>query len=749
MLMFKKKLIFFLILFFYLNNSFAEKIEQININGNNRITTETIKVFLNIDIGDEIYESDLNLLLKNLYDTNFFKDIVIKLENSVLSVELVENKIIRTVEFKGIKSKQLITKLEKEIKSKSNESFIDTTVKNDQDYISTILKDNGFYLSKVSTLIRDNSDNTIDLTFDIELGKKTFIKKIIFTGNKKFKKEKLLNVITSEENKFWKFISNKRLLNKERINLDIRLIENFYKNKGYYQAKVLDQSIQSNDNQNFNLIFNIDAGKKFYFSDLSIVLPEDYDPTHFKNILKKINSYSNKIYSFKILENLLKEIESVASINQYDFVNANITHQVIEDNKVAITINIIDDSYKYYVEKINIIGNTITVEDVIRNQLLVDEGDPLNQVLFNKSINNIKSLGIFKNVNSKIIDSNDDSLKVIEIEVEEKPTGEIALGAGLGTSGASTIFGVKENNFLGKNIKLDSNIYLSQETIRGLFSYENPNFNNSDREFIFTLESSETNRITNFGYKTKKNGFLVGTGLELYEDFYFKPSISFYNENIETASSASNLLQRQQGNYLDLDFKYNILFDKRDQKFQPTYGYLSSFYQKIPLNVSENQTIINSYEISKYVEYLDDIVATFSFFGQAANSIGDEDVRISNRLFMPSKKLRGFESGKIGPVDGGDFVGGNYSSSVNFSTNIPLLPSMDNISFNFFFDAANVWGVDYNSSINDSNLIRTSTGIGADWYTPIGPLNFSLAQPLSKKSTDITETFRFNIGTTF
>ena len=497
------------------------------------------------------------------------------------------------------------------------------------------------------------------------------------------------------------------------------------------------------------MIFNIDAGEKFYFENLSIDLPNDYDSANFNRIINKINLFKGQVYSYKILENILKEVEFIANGNQYDFVNANLEHDVLEDNKINIKIKIFDDTFKYYVEKINILGNNITIEDVIRNQFLVDEGDPFNEILFSKSINNIKSLGIFKNVDTKVNNGSKDTLKIIDLFVEEKPTGEISLGAGVGTSGASTVFGIKEKNFLGKNIKLDSNLYLSQETIRGLFSYENPNFQNTNNELSIIFESSETNRLTDFGYKNKKNGFLLGTGFEYYEDLFIKPSISFYNENIETSSNASSLLKKQQGNYLDLDLNYSILYDKRDQKYQPSSGFLSVFNQKIPLNYGDNQTIVNSYDISKYLEYLDDVVASFSFYVAAANSLGDNDVRISNRLFLPSRKLRGFESGKIGPVDGGDFVGGNYSSSINLSTNLPIFPSMDNLSFNLFFDAANVWGVDYNSSLNNSNFIRSASGIAADWYTPIGPLTFSLAQPITKKSSDITETFRFNLGTTF
>ena len=169
----------------------------------------------------------------------------------------------------------------------------------------------------------------------------------------------------------------------------------------------------------------------------------------------------------------------------------------------------------------------------------------------------------------------------------------------------------------------------------------------------------------------------------------------------------------------------------------------------MPLNINENQTLVNGYEFNTYHEYLDNQIFTLTLFAKAANSVGDDDVRISDRIYLPSNKLRGFESGKIGPIDGGVYVGGNYLSALNAQANLPIFQSLETMDFNIFYDAANVWGVDYNSSINDSNALRSSTGFGVDWYTPIGPLSFSFSQPITKKATDKTESFRFNLGTTF
>jgi len=263
------------------------------------------------------------------------------------------------------------------------------------------------------------------------------------------------------------------------------------------------------------------------------------------------------------------------------------------------------------------------------------------------------------------------------------------------------------------------------------------------------LQSLETDRLKNFGYKTNKTGLLVGTNFEYLNDLYFAPQLSLSDEKIETSSDASNLLKKQEGSYLDLNALYSFTFDKRDQAFQPKSGFVSQFSQRLPVNYGDNQTIINTYEFTNFYEYLDNKVFKWSIYTGAANTLGDKDVRISDRLNIPSSKLRGFESGKVGPIDNGDYVGGNYVTTLNLSNEIPIFDNLDNMSFSTFYDAANVWGVDYNSSLSDNSKIRSSVGISANWYTPVGPLNFSFAQPITKASSDKTEGFRFNLGTSF
>tara|TARA_Y100000816_G_scaffold292101_1_gene285827 strand:- start:815 stop:3067 length:2253 start_codon:yes stop_codon:yes gene_type:complete len=750
--MIKKYLIKIFVIFTFLTiNVNGEIVNKISIDGNKRISYETILVLGQISEGKDLNDSDLNEIIKNLFETNFFEDIDLVFKNGELNIKLIENPIIENIEISGVKNKTFIKNIKDSMFLKNRMSYTENQLKNDINLITNILKTNGYYFSKVKPSITKNDDlNSINLRINIDRGQKTRIKEIVFLGDKKIKDKKLLEVIASEEHKFWKFISNKVYLNESLINLDKRLLENYYKNLGYYNVEVLNSFAELNQQDSFKLVFNINAGEKYYFNRFKLSLPQDYKKEDFTKIEKIFKKLENKSYSLDKVNLILEEIDKIASYKLYDFIDAKINESIIDNNKLNFEFNIID-SEKFYVERVNIFGNFNTIEEVIRNRLIVDEGDPLNELLFNKSVDNIRSLGIFKKVKSEILDGSNSNLKVINLSVEEKPTGEISLGAGVGTGGSTLGGGITEKNFLGKGISLKTNLELSEDGAKGQFIYSKPNFNYSDNTLFTTIQSSTKDRMQDFGYEVDKTGFSIGTEFEQYENLFFRPEIDLSIEDLKTNSTASSNLKKQAGSYEDFYFNYGLNFDTRNSTFRPTSGNRVSFFQKLPM-VSTNNEIENTFIFTQYhtLNKSSQTVGKASLYLSAVNSLDDSDVRISKRSFVPYKRLRGFEKGRVGPIENSDHVGGNYVTTLNLSTNLPgLLNTVENIDFTYFIDIGNVWGVDYDDSIDDSNYIRSSTGLGLDWLTPIGPLSFSLTQPMTKKSTDKTETFRFNLGTTF
>ena len=272
------------------------------------------------------------------------------------------------------------------------------------------------------------------------------------------------------------------------------------------------------NNNEFELIFNIDAKSKIFFDQLSLDIPADFDENNFKKINKIFSKIKGEPYSINSIDDILDEIDLITTLDQYQFVKATVIENVV-DNKINLKFKI-RESEKYFVNKINIYGNNVTAESVIRNQFEVDEGDPFNEILVNKSVNNLKSTNFFKSVNKEIIEDEDNKMKTINIFVDEKPTGEISAEAGFGTEGGTIGFGIKENNFLGNGITLDSNISLSSETFRGKFSVNNPNFKNSDKSLYVSAEAIETDNFKTTGYKTNKTGISLGTNFEYLNDLY-------------------------------------------------------------------------------------------------------------------------------------------------------------------------------------------------------------------------------------
>ena len=744
------KFIFSLLLSFsiLINFSYAEEIKEIKISGNSRISDETIKVFSELDLNKNFEDIDLNNLIKQLYETNFFSDVNIKYENQILYIKVVENPIVQNIIIEGVKANRLKDQIYDSLLIKEKNSFVEDITKTDVTRISNSLKKNGYYFSEVDLLVENKKNNTVNLIYNIKLNEKAIIKQIQFIGDKVFKNRKLRRVIVSDEDKPWKFISNKKYLNEERIKLDERLLKNFYINKGYYQVNVSNTYAKYLDDNSFIVTFSINAGNKFKFNETKLLIPDEYEKSKFKKIINKIDNLKGEVYSYYKIEKILEKIELLSAQQDFEFLDAKVNEKVVNENLIDFQIALIE-SDKTYVERIDVTGNSVTEEAVIRNSLLIDEGDPLNNILLGKSVNNLRARGIFKEVNSKLIKGSSESEKIVKIDVVEKATGEISAGAGVGTSGGTIAFGIKENNYLGKGINLSASASIGEESIRGNFDYVNPNFRNSDKSLIFGLGATTTDKLSDFGYSTEDKSFSLGTRYEQYEDVFFKPIFSVSHENLVTNDSASESLKKQEGEYFDANLFYEFDYDKRNQRFQTTSGYRSKFIQKLPI-FSDNSAILNGYEFTNYLELIEDTVSSFGLYARAINAVGNEDVRISQRVFLPSRKLRGFEAGRVGPIDDGDHVGGNYAASLNFNSEVPyFLNTLQNVDVKWFLDAANVWGVDYSGTIAQSSKIRSATGLAVDWFTPIGPLTFSLSEVLSKDSTDKTEGFRFNIGTTF
>ena len=746
MSVFKK--IFFTILifvFFLSSNSFSEVVKKIEITGNERISDETIMVFGDIAIGKDYEKSDVNLLIKKLYNTTFFSNISVELKNNVLNIDVKENPIISSVVFVGEKAKKFQEKILELLSLRENTAFIEGNVKKDINLIKEFYRSLGYYFVNIEAEIQKLEKNRINISYLIEKGEKAKIAKIFFLGDKKIREKKLRDIITSQENKFWKIISRSVYLSKERIELDKRLLKNYYRNKGYYEVDVKSTNVEYSEGEGFVLTYNIDAGKRYKFKKIFANVAETLDQDAFLSLEKEFNKLVGEYYSQRKLKRVLDKIDKLSEVKELQFINHNIL-ETLDNDTVEVKINIFEGE-KILIERINIVGNSITNDSVIRSALIVDEGDPFSKLLVNKSINEIKARNIFSRVEHQVLPGSSNDLKILEISVEEKATGEVMAGAGVGTDGTSFQFVLKENNWLGRGVKIESALNLSEQKISGNILLHNPNYNYSGNSVTASLDVSSTDRSNSSGFRSSKTGFSLGTSFEQYENFYISPKISTVMEDIEVDTTASTAVKNMEGNFFNADLGYGLTLDKRNQSFKPTQGYKTTFRQSLPI-IQDSSSIYNSLDMAAYHDFSEDLIGSLKFHGSSINGI-DDDVRLTERLYIPRKRLRGFNTWKVGPKDGDDYIGGNYTLGASFEAQMPnLLPESYRTDFSLFLDSANIWGVDY-TTIDDTDKIRSSVGVSANIYSTIGPSSFTLAQDLSSATTHETETFNFRIGTSF
>lgn len=741
-----KNLILIIFILFNFNLAKAEVVKEIVINGNLRISDETIKVYGEIEINKDFTEKDINKVLTNLYSTNFFETVDVNLKNNVLIVNLEEYPVINQLVITGEKKKANREQIKKIIQLKEKSSFIKSYLANDIELIKRLYSSLGYNFSEVEGKVRQIDKSNLDLLISINRGEQTKISSIKFIGNKKVRTKRLKDIIASEESKFWKVLSKNTILSENLINLDKRLLTNYYKSIGFYDVKLSSSFAEIKNNQGADLIYSIDEGTRYTINKISTNIDNNFDKKIFYPLNDEFKKIIGEYYSPFKIKNLLEDIDNLIDENNLQFVEHNV-EEIIENDSINIVFNIFEGE-KQLIEKINIVGNYATIEEVIRGELILDEGDPLTKINLDKSIAKIKARNLFKNVKYRVLDGSKDNLKVIDISLEEQPTGEIGAGAGVGTSGGTIAFNVKENNWLGQGKALELDVTLDEESLAGNLIYSDPNYDFLGNSLYYKL-SSESNDKPKQGYENSIISAATGTSFEQFRNVDVSLGLSASYDDLKTESSASASLKKQSGTFSEIAANYGFTNDKRNRAFMPTSGSIISFSQAIPI-VADRSFISNTFSASKYHSFSENLIGSGKLFLSSVNGLGDDDVRLSKRKILTKRRLRGFEKGKVGPVDGDDHVGGNYSAAINFEGSFPnFLPEDTNTDVNLFLDFGNVWGVDYDSSIDDSNKIRSATGLSVNWISPIGPMNFIFAQDLTKADTDKTESFSFNLGTTF
>lgn len=745
----KKHLINSLIVtFFYLFslNLNAEIIKKIEIEGNSRVNNQTIIIYGDIQVNTEADENKLNKILNNLYSTDFFEDVKISLKNNILKIFVKEYPVVNQIILVGEKSNKIKSEIKKNIQLKEKKSFIRSYLTKDIDVIKKLYSSIGYNFTEIDIKVNNIDSKNLDLIINVSKGNKTKISSIKFIGDKKLRDKRLRDIIASEEDKFWKIISRNTRFSQNLINLDIRLLTNYYKSIGYYDVKINSNSAEINQNENIDLVYSINAGNRYVINKISTNVDNVFDKKIFFPLNKSYKKLIGEYYSPFSIKKILEEIDELIEFNNLQFVEHNV-EEILDGNSISIVFNIFEGQRKL-VERINIVGNNITNESVIRGELLLDEGDPFTNLNLEKSISKIKSRNIFRDVNYKVLDGSDKNLKIVEILVEEKPTGEISAGAGIGTSGGSFALKVSENNWLGEGKNLNFVINADDESLSGTINYSDPNYNFLGNSINYYVSSTDNDKPDQ-GYENTVVAAGIGTSFEQYKNVFLNLGVSSSYDDLRTQDTASDSLRKQSGEFTEIAGNYGFRYDTRNRAFMPTSGSVIGFKQSFPFYADKN-FLSNTFTNSNYRAINENIVGASKLFISSITGLSDDDVRLSKRQVLSSKRLRGFQRGKVGPVDGSDHIGGNYAAALNLEASLPkLLPDSTNTDVSLFLDFGSVWGVDYDDSIDESNKLRSSAGAAASWISPIGPMTFIFSTNLSKADTDKTESFNFNLGTTF
>ncbi|MFT6332190.1 MAG: outer membrane protein insertion porin family [Lentimonas sp.] len=753
-----------IIALFLSTNSLAAELKKVVISGNQRVDSKTIESYLDLNGLKNNQESAINNSIKKLFASELFLEINIYSKRGEIIVEVKENPIINEVEFRGNK-KINDEALEGEVKLKKRAIYTKSKLQSDIKRINDIYIKSGRFLTKIEPKIIQRKQNRIDLIFDIQEGKKAQISEIDFIGNKVFSDSKLNEEITTRESKWWKFFSSSDTYDSDRIEFDREKLRRFYNSEGYADFATLSSSAQiSPKKDRFFINFLVEEGIKYDFGDIKITNQiKKFDEALLK---KAIRTKKGKVYNSNLVDGTINKMVEIMSEKGYAFADISPVLTRDKEKKIIDIEYVIKETSRIYINQISIKGNTRTMDEVVRREMRVREGDAYNIIKINRSRQRIRNLGFFDKVEFNTTKVEGTNLVDIEIEIKERKTGELNFGIGYSTVDEATgNIGLKERNLFGTGRELGINLQKSSLRFSNEINYTKPWFMGREVSAGIDLFNYELNKKNTLVYDQQSNGIVLRANYAINEYLSHQLRYSYKQEEIsDVEPDASVTIQNLVGDYTVSSVGQTFLYDKRDNLMDPRDGYYFRLSQDYAGLVGGNVEYFKNEGSGAYYMPLfggKDFVLKFSGkFGHIVG-MGGQDVRSNDAFFLGGNNFRGFEYAGIGPrakvngsFMGGDAVGGNtyYVSTTEFR--FPMgLPKDLGISGALFSDIGTLKGVDSASSagseIADSGSLRASFGLSIGWASPLGPIRLDFAQVHKQEEYDQTETFRFSFGTNF
>jgi outer membrane protein insertion porin family len=740
------------------SHSQEDIISSIVVVGNERITSETIIAISNIETGVSYSPSQLNSALQRINKTTFFKTATVSLKNNVLEINVIENPTINSINFEGnsILQDENLSEL---ISSKERQTLSISKAEKDADTIASTYSETGRISASIKPKIVELSDNRVDLIFVISEGRITEVEKITFTGNRAFSDVRLKGVISTKQAGIFRRLIKSDTYVEEKLNYDMEQLQNFYFNKGYIDFEIKTSVELTRAKDAFLINYSIKEGQKYSFSKINFDI-NNIDIN--KDSLIKLNKIKGgSTYDPRRTDKLIKEIDIYLSKSGYNFIEP---VPLVSRNDANLTMDIVvqlKETKKIFVERIEVEGNSTTIDEVIRLQFDFVEGDPFNRRKVLEAIDKIRGLGFFSNVETNTRIGSTPEKIIIEVKLTEKPTGSLGIGAGFNSSdGAVYTFNINERNFLGKGqtVKLDlSSSSIERQTSIGL---EDPSFLGRNLLAGISL-GQQTTTPSATPLKMEKLYFAPKIRFPLSRDSNLTAIYRLDKDEVNLTSAnimASPLIKLDVGNSNKsaLILSYNL--DKTNSVVSPTAGYNLKITQEMNGFGGDISYSKSSIDLKTYKTVIrDDII--FSS-GISSGMIVGSSANITNRFFLGGDSLKGFKNQGIGPVDNsysgsdtnGDPLGGKMFTSISLEASFPIgIPEEYGIFGGLFVDAGSLWGLDNtdNGRVDDSANIRSALGASIFWDTVIGPLRFNWSRPIKKEKYDVIENFRFTVDTRF
>jgi outer membrane protein insertion porin family len=745
---------------------------RILVQGNQRIDQTTILSYLPIQPGDTVEPMVLDVAVRTLYRTNLFADVQMALDGTDLIIQVVENPVINQVVFEG-NSAVSEDKLREEVTIRPRGIYTPARVQEDVQSIVELYRLSGRISATVTPKLIQLEQNRVDLVFEIDEGVSTGVRGINFLGNRAFSDSDLRGVMVTKTSRWWRLFSSNDNYDPNRLDYDQQQLRSFYTNRGYYDFRVVSAVAELSPSQDdFLVTLTVDEGEQYNFGNISVETQSERLNAEFLRRLLPLRE--GDLYESDRIEQSVDALTFAAGSAGYAFVDIRPSYRANPETRtVDVTFNV-REGERVYVERIDVVGNTRTIDPVIRRELLLVEGDAFNRTLVERSRNNLRALGFFEDVTITEVRGSEPDRSVVTVQVTEQPTGELSVGAGFSSVDSFIInLGITERNFRGRGQNVVARLEWGSIRQQIDFRFTEPKFLGRDVRAGWDLFHSryDYSEFSSYSYASTGGGVrlswpingytLLSTRYSLRADDVTVPG------NFCTGGAGSRALCEQIGESINSSIGYTLLVDRRNDPIRPTRGWTGTLRQDFAGVGGDVNYVRSELDASWYHGFSPEWVVTVQgSTGYVAGWSGDA-IRINDRFFKGGNSFRGFETAGIGPRDlaqgtssRGNALGGNFYAIGTVELTVPnYLPEEYGIRTSLFVDVGTLGILDdrykllangtIDTQIVDELALRASAGISVHWRSPMGPIRLDFSQVLKEEDYDVTETFRFSTSTQF